>query len=186
MLGAIIFSSLWLERKLLEINSQTSECKNLNTPAAALRPEAELLLCCARNRMDSETAARIRVLVQHDIDWEYLFRTASEHGIAPLLYRHLNAVSPESVPKETLDRLRDHFHDNSRRNLFLTGELLGLLHLFETHTNPGDCFQRTGPGRIGLWEPGTPAVLGPGHPDSQAARRKSEGTTSLTRIPAAV
>ena len=109
--------------------------------SVALRPEAELLLCCARTRMDSEKAARIRVLLQHDIDWEYLFRTASEHGIAPLLYRHLNAVCPESVPKETLDRLRDHFHDNSRRNLFLTGELLSLLHLFETQQIPAISFK---------------------------------------------
>ena len=72
--------------------------------SVSLRPEAELLLCCARTRMDSEKAARIRVLLQHDIDWEYLFRTASEHGIAPLLYRHLNAICPEAVPKETLDQ----------------------------------------------------------------------------------
>ena len=114
---------------------------NLNSPTATLRPEAELLLCCARTRMDSETAARIRVLLQHDIDWEYLFRTASEHGIAPLLYRHLNAVCPEAVPKETLDQLRDLFHENSRRNLFLTGELLGLLRLFETHQIPAIPFK---------------------------------------------
>ena len=59
--------------------------------------------------MDSETAMRIRVLLQHDIDWEYLLRTASENGIAPLLYRHLNAICPESVPKTTLDQLRDFF-----------------------------------------------------------------------------
>jgi Uncharacterised nucleotidyltransferase len=106
---------------------------NLHTPAAVLRPEAELLLCCARTRTDSEKAARIRVLLQHDIDWGYLFRTASEHGITPLLYRHLNAIWPESVPKAALHQLRDNFDDNSRRNLFLAKELLDLLHLFETH-----------------------------------------------------
>jgi hypothetical protein len=83
--------------------------------------------------MDSETVMRIRVLLQHDTDWEYLLRTATENGIEPLLYRHLNAISPESVPKTTLDQLRDDFNDNSRRNLFLTKELLNLLTLFETH-----------------------------------------------------
>ena len=83
--------------------------------------------------MDPENAMRIRVLLERDIDWEYLLRTASENGIAPLLYRHLNAICPESVPKTTLDQLRDDFNDNSRRNLFLTRELLNLLTLFETH-----------------------------------------------------
>jgi Uncharacterised nucleotidyltransferase len=91
--------------------------------------------------MDSETATRIRVLLQHDIDWEYLFRTASEHGIAPLFYRHLNAICAEAVPNAILDRLRDHFYENSRRNLFLTGELLDLLHLFETQQIPAIAFK---------------------------------------------
>ena len=35
--------------------------------------------------------------------------------------------------RKTLDQLRDYFKDNSRRNLFLTRELLNLLPLFETH-----------------------------------------------------
>jgi hypothetical protein len=91
--------------------------------------------------MDSETAMRIRVLLEHDIDWEYLLRTASENGIAPLLYRHLSAICPESVPKEALDHLRDDFNDNSRRNLFLTKELLNLLTLFETHQIPAIPFK---------------------------------------------
>ncbi len=91
--------------------------------------------------MDSENAMRVRVLAQHDIDWEFLLRTASDNGIAPLLYRHLNATCPETVPKETLDRLRDDFNDNSRRNLFLTRELLDLLHLFETHQIPAVPFK---------------------------------------------
>lgn len=114
---------------------------NLNTPSAALRPEAELLLCCARTRTDSEEAARIRALLGHDVDWDYLSRAAVENGVAPLLYRHLNAICPAAVPKRTLDQLRDNFHDNSRRNLFLTGELLRLLHLFETHKIPAIPFK---------------------------------------------
>lgn len=51
----------------------------------------------------------------------------------PLLYWHLNSISPESVPKDILDRLRDHFYTNTRRNLFLTGELLRLLDLLQAH-----------------------------------------------------
>jgi hypothetical protein len=91
--------------------------------------------------MDLENATRIRVLLQQGIDSDYLSRTASENGIAPLLYRHLNTTCPESVPKETLDQLRDRFHDNSRRNLFLTKELLNLLYLFETHQIPAIPFK---------------------------------------------
>ena len=43
--------------------------------------------------------------------------------------------------KTTLDQLRDDFNDNSRRNLFLTRELLNLLTLFETHQIPAIPFK---------------------------------------------
>lgn len=102
-------------------------------PLADIRPEAELLLCCARTRMDPARAGRVKALLQKDIDWTYLLRTARAHGMMPLLYWHLNATCPEAVPKTTLDQLRDHFHANARRNLFLTRELLGLLEMFEAY-----------------------------------------------------
>jgi len=101
-----------------------------------LRPEAELLLCCAWSSTDSERAARTRALLREELNWEYLLRKASEHGMMPLLYRHLDATAPEAVPKVILYRLRDHFRENTRRNLFLTGELLKLLNLFEAHRIP--------------------------------------------------
>lgn len=91
--------------------------------------------------MESEKAARISALLQHDIDWEYLLRMAREHGMEPLLYRHLNATCPEAVPKETLGQLRDHYGENSRRNLFLTRELLNLLNLFEGYKIPAIPFK---------------------------------------------
>ena len=100
------------------------------------RPEAELLLCCARTSMDLERTERIKVLLQKDIDWGDLLRLALPHGMMPLLYWHLHTISPEAVPKDILDRLRDHFCTNTRRNLFLTGELLRLLERLEVHGIP--------------------------------------------------
>jgi len=103
----------------------------LKATLANIRPEAGLLLCCARTCLPAEAIARIRTLLQEDIDWPYLLRTARSHGMMPLLYWHLNATCPERIPKATLDQLREHFHDNAQRNLFLTGELVTLLKLLE-------------------------------------------------------
>ena len=97
------------------------------------RREVELLLCCARTRLDAERAARISALLREEIDWERLLHMAHRHGMLPLLYWHLNATCPQAVPTAALSQLRDHFQANTRRNLFLTGELLQLLNLFETH-----------------------------------------------------
>jgi hypothetical protein len=107
-----------------------------SAPAAGTRPEAELLLCCARTRLDPESAGRIRTLVREPIDWHYLTRAASTHGVMPLLYWHLNAVCPEAVPGAILEQLRRHFHVNTFHNQFLTRELLKLLRLFGAHGIP--------------------------------------------------
>jgi hypothetical protein len=48
-----------------------------------------------------------------------------------LLYKNLKVTCPEAVPKTILDPLQDHYNANARRNLFLTGYLLRILHLLE-------------------------------------------------------
>jgi hypothetical protein len=95
--------------------------------ATHLRPEAELLLCCAQRDAEPAVRERIENLVQGEVDWTYLLQTAADHGVAPLLYRALNATSPQAVPQDVLDQLQNRFRANGRRNVLLTGELLGLL-----------------------------------------------------------
>ncbi len=101
-----------------------------NGPAARARPEVELLLCCARARVDAAQTARIHALVAGALDWTYLIQLADRHGLQPLLYWHLNATCGEIVPTAHLSRLRDAFRRVSALNIFLTRELQRLLTLF--------------------------------------------------------
>jgi hypothetical protein len=107
----------------------------LSTKASTVsdRPEVELLLCCARTRIEPKTAARIRTLLQEDIDWTYLIQTAFQQRVMPLLYQSLSTTCPEAVPEAILSQLRNHSHSNAFRNLSLTKELLLLLNLFESN-----------------------------------------------------
>ena len=73
------------------------------TRAVGIRPEIELLLCCARTCMDSRRAERLRTLLRKDIDWTYLLQMALRQGIMPLLYINLNSTCPDAVPKTTLE-----------------------------------------------------------------------------------
>ncbi len=100
------------------------------------RPEHELLLCCARTGRTSEESARIEALLGEKLDWEYLLPMAHAHGMAPLLYWHLDAACPEAVPEDAFDRLRGHFRANSLQNLFLAGQLVRLLKVFGAHGVP--------------------------------------------------
>jgi hypothetical protein len=53
--------------------------------------------------------------------------------LVPLLYQNLERCCPEQVPPARLAELGRRFRANQGHNLFLTGELLRLLALFERH-----------------------------------------------------
>src|SRR5688572_15175558 len=92
-------------------------------------PEAELLLCCARTRMDSATDGRIRRLVRGELDWKYLIEAAANHGVKPLLCHNLSNHYRESMPKSVFDQLQRYFQAHTLNNLFLLRELVKLLNL---------------------------------------------------------
>jgi len=91
------------------------------------RPEVELLLRCARTRIDAEGAGRIRDLAGKDLDWTGLIRGAFQQGVMPLLARNLHSTCADVVSPEVLGRLQGCFATNAARNLFLISELLNIL-----------------------------------------------------------
>ncbi len=111
----------------MEILLQAAVKKSL----VASRPEVELLLCCARTHVDSETAERIIILLQNSIDWAFLIEIANQHGVMPLLYWSLKATCPEAVPKDIWVKLQTLFHAHAAYNRFLTSQLLDLLNMFK-------------------------------------------------------
>ena len=90
-----------------------------------MRPEMELLLCCAHMRLEPE---RIRRLVSGSIDWDFTIEQACRHRLAPLLYWTL--VRPDGpascrdlLPDGIAEWLDQIFQTTCRRNLLLTEEL---------------------------------------------------------------
>jgi hypothetical protein len=81
--------------------------------------------------MEPETTERVRQLLKEEIDWSYLSQTAFHHGILPLLSWNLNNLYAGGVPKEILNHLNDALRASAQWNLYLTGELLRLLKLFQ-------------------------------------------------------
>ncbi len=90
-----------------------------------------MLLLCSRKERNPAGAKQLNALLGEDLDWNYLLWMARRHGVRPLLFWHLNATVPESVPKAILEQLRDYYSGNSLQNMRLTGELLRLLDVFE-------------------------------------------------------
>lgn len=92
--------------------------------------EDELLLLCLRLNIDKNLRNRIKYLSKI-VDWDYLVQKADQHKVIPLLYRNINSQIPEDVPTHILLNLRNIFSQNAKKNLFMLGEMLTILDLFD-------------------------------------------------------
>src|SRR5687767_7909069 len=111
------------------INRHCAENRHRQPPG--LRPEAELLICCARVRPNSHDYERIEALLRKEIDWDLLLEMAKKHKLTPLLYLNLTKTAAPVMPDVIINRLKQHCHNNTRNNLFMVGELIKLLNYFE-------------------------------------------------------
>lgn len=105
------------------------------TPAVG-SPEHRLLLACARASLDEEAKRSIQVLLESDLDWGRLLRSARRHRVTLLLAKNLKAVSDASVSGPHQERLREHTREFAARNAYLGQELVRLLRRFEAERVP--------------------------------------------------
>lgn len=98
--------------------------------AKYLKPEIELLVCCARQHLNAAHAARLNEILQGSVDWEFLFRAATQHGLLPLLSEHLPVSS--ATPSQFREANRNH----NVRTLFLTAEALRIADRFASQNLP--------------------------------------------------
>jgi Uncharacterised nucleotidyltransferase len=103
--------------------------------------EADVILCCARTRLDGATGARLRTALQRDIDWEQVLRTAELQKVTPLLHAHLSRLQPEHLPPPVAEELRRRARGIARLNLVLVAELQRVLALLEQHGIPAVAFK---------------------------------------------
>ncbi len=101
-----------------------------------LAPEAELLVWCARTAVSDDLKARIREKAQESLDWPLVLELADYHGVVPLLYRNLSALSPDLVPAELLTRLRQKAQVGALLNRTLAKELVALCDAFQARGVP--------------------------------------------------
>lgn len=95
-----------------------------------LKPEIELLLCCARKSVDGAHAERVKEILLGSIDWKSLFSLATQNGLLPLLCENLKVSNPMPV------QFREANRQNALRTFFLTGELLRIVGRFSQKNIP--------------------------------------------------
>ena len=107
------------------------------------RREFDFLRRCLRARSDAESLESIRLLIQEDMDWSFLIRTAIRHGVMPLLYRTLQGLCPEEVPAPHGAQLAEYYRLNVARTLSLINALRAILAEFRLRDIP--CIPFKGP-----------------------------------------
>ena len=106
---------------------------NQKVSIPGVRAENELLLNCVRPGTDSEAAAKIRQLVQGDLDWARLLRNAQHHGLLPLLAYQLARIGPGAVPTAWSDCLSDYCRRTETGGRRAISELSRILRLFDAN-----------------------------------------------------
>jgi len=74
---------------------------------------------------------QVKALLRTDINWEYLIKIASMHGLIPLVYKSLKVTQSNDIPEWILEKLHKYFLANATHNIILTEELLKILRLFK-------------------------------------------------------
>lgn len=70
------------------------------------RAEHKVLILVARRELNRDQQLELRSLLKDVVDWEYLFATASVHGLVPLIHKNLSAHARDVIPLSFLSRLK--------------------------------------------------------------------------------
>lgn len=101
-----------------------------------LRPELELVLCCAHTRLDERNADRIRELLRGQLGWSGVTATASEHHLEPFVYENLKLARNGLVPEAWLNNMRERASKTAGLAVVLSSELLRVCEVFEVERVP--------------------------------------------------
>lgn len=95
-------------------------------------PEKQLLVCCARPRIDAPVVQEIRQLLSSPLNWEFLLLEAANQSVTPLVCRQLSLVASDRVDPTRLQRLKETSRGFALRNLLLSAELVRILTVFQS------------------------------------------------------
>ncbi len=117
--------------------------------------EYELLLSCARTRLDALSIERINNVLQQPIDWAIFAQMALNQGVLSLVSHHLNTHFPSFIPQDIQFALMMHAQSSEDHNKVLSLALCKTLKLLAEQNiraipYKGVLFAATIYGNIGL------------------------------------
>src|SRR6202044_3168114 len=96
----------------------------------------EFVLCCARPRIDPQTADRIRALIAGGLNWPDIVATAMQHRVSLAIYETIAATAQDLLTPSQHRLLREAAHSSASNGIALLRELLSLSRKFEAAQIP--------------------------------------------------
>jgi Uncharacterised nucleotidyltransferase len=99
---------------------------------AELSPERELILCCARTKLDEATSGRIRAILRGPLNWSGAVAIAIDHHVETFLYENLKLVGDGLAPAAWFDNLQERARKTGGMSVLCFSELVRIHEIFET------------------------------------------------------
>jgi hypothetical protein len=114
---------------------------SLNKSIKDLPPEIQVVICCSRLKFSHNAKNKVEKLLQDKIVWEFLFQTADQHRVLPIVYKNLTENFTEVIPQTFFEDLRFWYHNNAIHNKLLLRELSNLADKFKELDIPAIFFK---------------------------------------------
>lgn len=95
--------------------------------------EAGLVCACARRALTPAARAGVVEVIENGLNWALAIEIADGNGVLPLVTRHLLALPPGVLPRPLVVELVGRDEVSARRKRAMTGELLRITGLFDSH-----------------------------------------------------
>jgi len=100
---------------------------------STLLPEINLLLCCARYELSKSQLYLAKEIIDKKINWDLFTKLTFDHGVVPLVYRHLSKHFNTYLPDANRASLRNYVMANTQSNLGLLRELFKITELLKNN-----------------------------------------------------
>jgi putative nucleotidyltransferase-like protein len=101
-----------------------------------LSPERELVLLCARTKLDAAATGRIHEILHGPLNWPDIAAIANGHHVETFLHENLRLAGGGLVPAEWLDTLSESARKTAALSVLLSSELLRICGIFEKEAVP--------------------------------------------------
>ncbi len=106
--------------------------KNNRTLNNKYSKEIKLILCCARTTISKEIEKKIRALLHHNLDWNFILNVAIKNNIISSLYINLEDVEPNLVPLSVLRELKKQYIKITFNNVLRLNRLIEISDLLSS------------------------------------------------------